>query len=238
MNDKDFKYSGNCELQRSENALPKYNKYIVQQIKLNINQSSESLSILDFGAGIGTLANMLKSDCDGKIYCFEPDKDQAERCRELGFETFVNIEELHGRSFDLIYSSNVLEHIKDDFETVKNLSLHLKQDGILFTYVPALNFLWTDMDNKVGHYRRYSKKHLKKIIINNQLAIKSSRYVDCVGVLAMLIVKVLGFDSKSGLGNSQSLKFYDNIVWPISKKLDLIFKYLIGKNLLIVAHKK
>ena len=62
---------------------------------------------------------------------------------------------------------------------------------------------------------------------------------DCIGFLASFAIKFFGYNKKTGLGSLASLKFYDSWIFPLSKILDSIgFKYLFGKNLILIASKK
>lgn len=237
MTEENFEYSGTPELKETENSLPAYNSYLVNNIAKLVPKNKAEFRVLDFGSGIGTLATLLHDKVNAQVFCFEIDQEQSAECNRRGFRTFSDEKQLLEEKFDLIYSSNVLEHIEDDYAAVFKLHSILKDDGVIFTYVPAFNFLWTEMDTKVGHHRRYNKTQLRNLFLQNNFKIEKIRYVDCLGVLAMLLVKVIGFNSKSGLGNSTSLKFYDKIVWPTSKILDVVFKSLIGKNLLCIATK-
>jgi predicted SAM-dependent methyltransferase len=58
----------------------------------------------------------------------------------------------------MIYSSNVLEHIEDDSRALNEMFAKLQINGKLAIYVPAFMFLFSDLDIKAGHFRRYSKK--------------------------------------------------------------------------------
>jgi hypothetical protein len=63
-------------------------------------------------------------------------------------------------------------------------------------------------------------------------------YCDSIGVPASIALKVFGFDSKNGLGGTRSLDFYDRIIYPASRLLDLLgLKYFFGKNLFVLARK-
>ena len=66
------------------------------------------------------------------------------------------------KSYDLIFTSNVLEHIEDDVTILHDLFLHTNDGGQLVVYVPAFQFLYSRLDEKAGHFRRYSKKDLEK----------------------------------------------------------------------------
>ena len=68
--------------------------------------------------------------------------------------------------------------------------------------------------------------------------IDSCTYNDSIGIIANLAVRFFGYKNKMGLGSRTSLELYDRFVYPISKFLDaLLFKFFIGKNLLVFAHK-
>ena len=135
-----------------------------------------------------------------------------------------------------VYTSNVLEHIEDDLSVLKEIKEKIKPGGALAIYVPALPFLYTDMDKKVGHYRRYTRSELIKKVSLAGFTVQESFYNDSLGVLATLIVKVLGYKNKAGLGSPKSIVLYDKIIYPTSKILDrLIFRRVIGKNLFLFA---
>lgn len=59
---------------------------------------------------------------------------------------------------------DVLEHIADDLDFLKNIRNALKPDGRLYISVPAYQFLWSEFDASVGHFRRYNKKTLTTLL--------------------------------------------------------------------------
>ena len=63
-------------------------------------------------------------------------------------------------SFNYIYTLNVLEHIEDDAAALRSLHAKLTDGGKLLIYVPAFPVLYTSMDAKVGHVRRYTRDTL------------------------------------------------------------------------------
>ena len=56
----------------------------------------------------------------------------------------------------------MIEHIKNDDEVIEFLSKVLKNDGNILITVPAYNFLYTERDKILGHFRRYNSNMLKK----------------------------------------------------------------------------
>lgn len=113
----------------------------------------------------------------------------------------------------------------------------LAKDGFLVIYVPAFQILFSKMDEKVGHYRRYSKKRLISALQGSGLEIVRCEYVDSIGFFASLILKVLKLGSGAAT-NGVILKMYDGLVFPLSRILDKIgMKHLFGKNILLIAQK-
>ena len=65
-----------------------------------------------------------------------------------------------------------------------------------------------------------------------------SSYLDSLGFFASLVMKIIGYDEKKGIGSPKSLKFYDKYIIPISFFLDRIgLKFFFGKNLVLLAKK-
>jgi len=154
----------------------------------------------------------------------------------MQFQVIDDLNKVPDSSQSLIYSINVLEHIKDDATAVKLMSDKLKPNGKVFFYVPAFNSIYTAMDKKVGHYRRYDKNCMKTLLHNTGLVIEDMHYVDSLGYVAALVFKYCG--SKQGDLNIKQLKLYDRLIFPLSCILDKVCKRFIGKNLVVVAVKE
>ena len=139
---------------------------------------------------------------------------------------------------DLIFSSNVLEHIKDDQNTL-NLIKKLKKMEFYSFFLPAKMLLWSAMDEAVGHYRRYEFREIKMKCEKAGFNIKKIHYVDSIGFFGSLAIKFLDIIQTMVWAPKKSIVFYDKYIFPISKILDKLgFKHFIGKNLLIIAKKK
>jgi len=232
-------YSGTKELVNSENGLINYNKSIVSEfVKMSCGEKNISnLQYVDFGAGTGSLATLFTSHFNISPICIEIDKDLRSHLKANGFTAVEKITEIQ-EALDFIYSSNVLEHVKNDVEALEEIHSKLKEGGKLAIYVPALPILYSSLDVKVGHYRRYSKRELKAKISASGYRIDKCYYNDSVGFFVGVILKFLEFNPDSGLGSKKSLVFYDRVIWPISHFLDRVgLKYLFGKNLYIFATK-
>ena len=228
-----YHYSGLVELEKLELSLNHYNHYIVTQF---INHATSKNKVLDFGAGIGTMSNIWrKLEGTSSITCLEPDKSQVKIILERGLSGVTSISE--DSEFDYIFTSNVLEHIDDDRAAIKFLFNQLSADGKIGIFVPANKYIYSHIDKKLEHFRRYGKRELVKKIAESGFKINSCVFVDSIGLFAWLFLKIFKLQmSESG---SRLLPIYDKFIWPISQFLDnLGLKYLFGKNLLLLASKK
>ena len=157
--------------------------------------------------------------------------------KSKGFIVFKSIFDSK-KNFDAVFSSNVLEHIENDQKTLNDIYKKLNKDGLLFLFLPAFQILYSDMDKKVGHFRRYSMQDIKKKLKKAKFQIVYNSYLDSLGFFASLIMKIIGYDEKKGIGSPKSLKFYDKYIIPISFFLDKIgLKFFFGKNVVLLAKK-
>jgi SAM-dependent methyltransferase len=208
-----------------------YNTYLNDLIKTAAPRGGH---ILDFGAGVGALAESGKLWAD-RLTCVEMDLVQLGILRSKGFTAIPSLESVPDGSIDFIYCINVLEHIKDDLDVLLNLRQKIVNGGTLLLYVPAFRFLFSQMDVAVGHYRRYEKADLASLLKTAGFEVDKIRFVDFLGVFATLAYKAVG--QKDGGINLNALKFYDKFLFPLSRNLDKLFDSLVGKNLLVIAKK-
>lgn len=64
------------------------------------------------------------------------------------------------RAFDVVVCSEVLEHIDDHAAALGAIVRHLRPGGRLYLSVPLRQDLWTQVDDAVGHVRRYGRGEL------------------------------------------------------------------------------
>ena len=228
-------YSGTSELLENEESLKNYSAHIIKLVSNAIPFNSQPKS-LDFGAGTGFMMQIFEQKTGIRAKGIEIDPKLISIVKSKGFECYSSMDQIQEK-FDLIFTSNVLEHIENDENSLSEIRNLLSQDGVLVIYVPALPFLFSQLDTKVGHYRRYTRKEIKSKLIATGYHVETARYVDSLGVLAALLTKIIGYKNQAGLGSRNSLIIYDRILFPISKVLDFVLmRKLIGKNLFVIAH--
>ena len=209
--------------------LKNYNGYIFNLIYQNIFGEN----ILDFGSGYGIFCQFMAKkgyQVDG----YEINKDAFLESKKRGINTYFELNKIN-KKFDTITSSNVLEHIQDDVKAINEMRSLLVDEGILILYLPASEIVWTKMDDDVNHQRRYSKKDLHSKLKSSNFEILDSRYVDFIGWFTLITFKIFRIKPKF---NKKLIIFYDKFFFKFLKYLDIIFKKVIGKNILVVARKK
>jgi SAM-dependent methyltransferase len=223
-------YAGRDNLEAMEEA-ERYNRFLASLIEEVYVPGSH---VLDFGAGGGTFARPLaRRGVD--VTCVEPDEILSRRLASAGLTTVPGLERLPAASFNLIYSFNVLEHIEDDRSALRSLASRLKPGGRLLLYVPAFQSLYSSMDRKVGHFRRYRRRPLVTLIEAAGLEVLRAEYVDSLGFAAALAFRMLG--NASGDIHPRSVRLYDRFAFPLSRALDRVLRHAIGKNVLVLARK-
>jgi SAM-dependent methyltransferase len=192
-------------------------------------------AVLDFGAGDGLFAEAFLKD-GMRVTCVEPDLQNIDALERLGLNVLPSIERAEDRSFDFIYTINVLEHLHDLEAQLRQLHRTLTIDGRLFVFVPAFNLLWTSLDDEVGHVQRFTRSSLASALTKTGFTLESTRYFDSAGFPAALTVKVL---EKLRLFrySTSTVGFYDKAILPISLAGDHLLSSMIGKNVIALARK-
>lgn len=222
-------YSGVDNLEVMSEA-ENYNRYLLDLVH---RHAPPGQRVLDFGAGGGQFAEPL-AQLGLDITALEPDEGLRRRILGRGVAAVPGPEDLADRHFGYIYTLNVLEHIPDDVAALRQLRTKLAPGGTLLVYVPAFQVLYTGMDAKVGHVRRYTRGSLTAAVRAAGFTIDRCNYVDSLGFFATLLFKLLG--NSSGDINRTALRLYDRAIFPLSRLVDTVTRRWFGKNLLLIAH--
>jgi len=83
--------------------------------------------------------------------------------------------------------------------------------------------------------RRYDRKSLTELVEAAGLRVTQVRYADSAGFLVALLYRALkGQDANIG---RETVRFYDRIIFPLSRVMDIVLSRWIGKNLILVCEK-
>lgn len=111
----------------------------------------EGLRILDFGAGRGAMLQALKEK-GAEVVGIEP--YGIEYLKSKGFEIYTSVQEVKGE-FDGIIAIDVIEHLREPWHILKELSSLLKQGG--WIYVSTGNPLGLNARIYKGNWREAKK---------------------------------------------------------------------------------
>lgn len=193
--------------------------------------------VLEVGAGLGGTTRAL---CDGtqrSWLCLEPDPGLAHQLdnelQRLGTSiqptikvgAVVDLEP--DQTFDCILYIDVLEHIEDDAAELERVSAHLRPGGAIIVLSPAHNYLFSEFDRAIGHFRRYDMEMIKSLHPSD-LVLHRAFYLDSVGMIASLANRWL---LRSGTPNISQIKFWDRALVPCSTIMDRLTSCRVGKTI-------
>ena len=192
--------------------------------------------ILEVGAGHGTFTRLLARY--GPVTATELSERAVtvlrERFADMEGVTVVHVDELTDAGFDTAVMVNVLEHIDDDVGALRSLRDGLCPGGHVLVYSPAFNALYSDFDAAVGHYRRYTKPSLGRVLDDAGLETVDIRYVNAVGALAWYVVATrLGRRPTEGW----STQLFDRGAVPVVRRVERRVAPPFGQSLLAVARR-
>lgn len=206
------------------------NNYIAKLIgKFMRSDSSLPKKILEFGAGKGEFINRFADQQDIETHIVEADDEY--RLQLAGKHNAYKTIDEAPTGFDFIFLIDVLEHLQDDEEYLKKFYLKLREGGRIFIYVPARRELFSEFDKSIGHFRRYTKKELKRKVKDAGFMLEACHYHEFPGYLASAIHNILLQKKEPA---PISLKLYDQIL-SISNFLENILPPPIGKSLYLSA---
>jgi SAM-dependent methyltransferase len=129
--------------------------------------------------------------------------------------------------FDVIGAFDVLEHIEDDIQVLKQVHTALKPQGFMLLTVPQHARLWSTIDEYACHVRRYAASDLQhKLEATGFQLVRSTSFVTTL-LPAMMVSRF--FRKKVSVGN-----FEASAELKISSWLNfLFFQLLCGEIVLI-----
>jgi len=199
MNSDDFSMEEELDILESN-----FTPWLKEKVRL-ISSLLKGKKILEVGCGTGNLVQFL-SDKNLEIMGTDYSNVYLEKARKKNPNVeFFKADLLHKEewnsfknSFDSVIASEVIEHIEDDLAALKTINSLLKPDGILVLTVPAFDSLYSPLDKKIGHYRRYSKKSICAKIQKAGFKIGKTRYWNLLGLVGWLLTfKILKKDFKT-----------------------------------------
>jgi len=92
----------------------------------------------------------------------------------------------YANHFDSVYSVHVMEHIADDLGFLEDMLALTRPKGVVIILVPALPFLYSDLDRNVGHFRRYTKRMIRSLVQRLPVEVEHLAYNNLMGAVGSL----------------------------------------------------
>lgn len=195
--------------------------------------------ILEVGAGHGTFTSAL-SDI-APVHAVEPGTHAGAllRTRFMGNErvsvtegTVADVvpEEIYGSAVMI----NVLEHIEDDTQALRDIGARLQPGAAIAIWVPAFQLLYSNFDRQLGHHRRYRKDGLRTVVEGAGFRCEQVRYVNAPGFFSwLLITRLLGKAPTSG----PLVSIFDRVFVPIIRRVESVVSPPFGQSILLIARR-
>jgi 2-polyprenyl-3-methyl-5-hydroxy-6-metoxy-1,4-benzoquinol methylase len=151
--------------------------------------------IWDVGAGSGAMAKRLGS-YGVEVVSVEPLPEGAREIGRMGAEVFCGTLQdlvLPAACLPAVGMFDVLEHLEDPSSLLDEVARLLAPGGTLVVTVPAYQWLWSAEDEALGHFRRYSAKTLRGLLVRNQFTVRSVRYCFASLVPAAALMRTLPY---------------------------------------------
>ena len=211
--------------------------------------------ICDIGGGNGYTTKIMQNS--GKeMVLIEPSIQACYNGSKRGLNNIIcgtlNDTDFNDESIDSCLLLDVLEHIEDDKAFLDLINKKIKASGELLITVPAFMLLWSSEDTYAGHYRRYTKKQLGKLLQEQKFEVLHINYFFSFLYFPILFFRVFKDkltkrkELKVDDAARKQLEFQSKFVSFFLKKIEE-FEYkrllknkknLFGSSIIAIARKK
>ena len=135
-------------------------------------------------------------------------------------------------AFDSVILMNVLEHIKDDEAVLRRLMKRLSPAGRIVVLVPAGAWAFGSTDERLGHYRRYSKASARDLMAKLSLNVEALRYYNFIGVWAWWWNATI----RQRVSQSDAqIRLFDKFFVPVISRIEKVLSPPLGQSVLVVG---
>lgn len=227
---------------RDQDRMSKASRYFEWQagmVKAELGQR-----VVEVGCGLGNftqhlLDRQLVLSLDVEAECvahLSGNLQEAEnvipKCLDVLDPAFVELRKHHP---DSIVCLNVLEHVRDDRAALSHMARVLPSGGKIVLLVPAFQCLHGPIDERLGHYRRYTKESLREVAAAVGLRPQRMHYMNIVGFFGWwLNAKVLKRKEQSEM----QILIFDRFIVPILSRIEGWVKPPFGQLVFAVLVKE
>jgi len=222
-------------LERLASVASQYNRWMYERLARWLGQR-----VLEIGAGIGTMSAFLADH--ERVVLTDPDGGYVTKLRER-FRGRTNVAirpltlpdvdgQLKSERLDTVVCLNVLEHVRDDQNSLEAIKRVLVPGGRLVLLVPALPGIYGTLDAELGHVRRYTPRELRQKYAAAGFRLVHLEYFNLAGILGWWLV---GSVLRRRLIPTRALAIYDWLV-PLFRS-ERFIPWRVGQSLIAIGEK-
>jgi len=226
---------------RDQERMKNATRYFEWQFRLAEAQLGRR--VLEIGCGLGNFTRHLldrdlvlgvdvEQECITKrLTAFAAYPNLVSMCLDVQDQSFL---ELRKYKPDSIACLNVLEHIKDDVLALTHMQKVLSPGGKAILIVPAFESLYGPIDERLGHFRRYTKHSMARAAAQAGFRVQTLRFMNGVGFFGWWVnAHILKRTEQS----EAQIGFFDSAIVPILSKLEGVIEPFVGQSIFTVLVK-
>jgi len=193
---------------------------------------------MEVGSGIGVSAALWLEAGLPKITLTDIDEEALVRLRDrFAGDGRVQVESLDlsaagEGSHSAVVALNVIEHIADHQDALRQAGRLVRPGGRVVMLVPAFSFAAGRFDRMIGHHRRYTVKSAAEVMTAAGLELETARYTNGPGLIAwFLAVRLLRLTPTDG----PLLHQWDRLAIPAVRRLEARRDPPFGQSVLAVG---
>jgi SAM-dependent methyltransferase len=136
---------------------------IVQKLSSSLNPGYR---VLEIGCGTGNVLGALEEACpSGVVMGMDRFLEGLSFAKKRGRQRLIQGDAHYppfGIQFEIIGAFDVIEHLSDDGQILRDMHRMLRPGGRVILTVPANQWLWSEFDEASDHCRRYDRKELRE----------------------------------------------------------------------------
>jgi SAM-dependent methyltransferase len=117
-------------------------------------------SILDYGGGLGQNTFLFKD-----VVVYDKSKFAVEFCKKKGKKSMVDLDKIKKNHFDIVFSAEVLEHLENPLEELKQMLEKLNENGILILILPIDKWNKPNIYDKNQHLYNWNFNTITNLLV-------------------------------------------------------------------------
>jgi len=199
---------------------------------------SPPADLLEVGCGTGNVSSFLSKKGYNVTGCeyFQDAIDMAWPGFKVVKGDATNLP-FENNTFDIVGLFDVIEHFDDEMAPLKEAVRVTRNSGIIAITVPAREELWSCVDERAFHKRRYTKEALKNMLQRAGLAVESVEYMFMSLYLPMKILRKNKNAPSDEFAVAPLINLFLRQLFNIERYISKVISLPIGTSLIAIARK-